>query len=178
MADNEFGLTDSELAQLMNEVADCLGPDLINELMSEAVPISPLPPAPATYPQGECPLKYFLHCFKNGVIAIIKIAMILHTVDVKIDFAVVQQPSSATPRPGAIRQVGALTQRKRTASVQQGTSKRPNMGPSVPVSLLARSARPLAASTSLLATNTRTLGKPRRQQAGAGSSANQCKTLF
>ena len=66
MADNEFGLTDSELAQLMNEVADCLGPDLINELMSEAapIPLPPQPPAPATSPQGECPLKIFLTLFK------------------------------------------------------------------------------------------------------------------
>ena len=57
MADSEFGLTDSELAQLMNQVADCLGPDLINELMSEAAPISPEPPAPATLPQGEYIIK-------------------------------------------------------------------------------------------------------------------------
>ena len=60
MADNEFGLTDSEMAQLMNEVADCLGPDLINELMSEVapIPLSPqptIPQAPTTSPQGEYP---------------------------------------------------------------------------------------------------------------------------
>jgi len=64
MADNEFGLTDSEPAQLMNEVADCLGPDLINQLMSEATPILPEPPAPATLPQGEYPIKIFSTLFK------------------------------------------------------------------------------------------------------------------
>ena len=41
MADNEFGLTDSEMAQLMNEVADCLGPDLVNQLISEAQVLQP-----------------------------------------------------------------------------------------------------------------------------------------
>ena len=63
MADNQFGITDAEMAQLMNQVADCLGPDLINELMSEAAPIPPQPPAPATPPQGECPIKIFSTLF-------------------------------------------------------------------------------------------------------------------
>ncbi len=33
MADNELIMTDSELAQLMDDLADCLGADLTNELM-------------------------------------------------------------------------------------------------------------------------------------------------
>ena len=33
MADNELVMTDSELAQLMDDLADCLGADLTNELM-------------------------------------------------------------------------------------------------------------------------------------------------
>ena len=67
MADNEFGLTDSEMAQLMNEVADCLGPDPINELMSEVtpIPLSPqptIPQAPTTSPQGEYPKIGLVQC--------------------------------------------------------------------------------------------------------------------
>jgi hypothetical protein len=52
MADNEFGLADAEMAQLMNQVADCLGADLVNRLVSGAHVLQP---------GGE--LKYFIRQF-------------------------------------------------------------------------------------------------------------------
>ena len=44
--DNELVMTDSEIAQLMDDVADCLGPELINELIygAQSAPTAPLEP--------------------------------------------------------------------------------------------------------------------------------------
>jgi DhnA family fructose-bisphosphate aldolase class Ia len=52
MADNEFGLTDAEMAQLINQVADCLGADIVNQLVSGAQVLQP---------GGES--KYFIRLF-------------------------------------------------------------------------------------------------------------------